>query len=294
VSALGQFVIAGPKQQEILELVSARHAREVLVAIPSPIARLDATNLRVAAKAVQAAALAHGALHSLPPQLFPAQVLQASADALISAARAKDPRLVPKDTRSVMGPLPAALRHRPHRRPHHRRVAATRSLQRFSHALPDRGSRGIGVHARHGGSVAAPYQRPDGVYVAPRLPSPADPTVGMVALRAALQKLGSPYVWAGGGPGTFDCSGLVQWAYAKAGRRFTHFTGSQWNEARLIKPRQILPGDLILFEHRVGHRQVIHHVGIYLGAGWMVNAPFTGQYVDVLPVWKHVAGVVRP
>jgi cell wall-associated NlpC family hydrolase len=294
VSALGQFVIAGPKQQEILALSSARHKRQVLIAIPSPIARLDATNLRAAAKAVQSVALAQGALHTVPPQQFPAQVLQASADALILAARAKDPTLVPKDTRSVIGALPRALRHRPHRRPHHRRVSGTLSLRRFSHSVPDRGSRGIGVHARHGGSVAAPFQRADGVYVSPRLPSPANPTVGMVALRAALQKLGSPYVWAGGGPATFDCSGLVQWAYARAGRRFTHFTGSQWNEARLIKPRQILPGDLILFEHRVGRREVIHHVGIYLGAGWMVNAPFTGQYVDVVRVSSGVAGVVRP
>jgi cell wall-associated NlpC family hydrolase len=294
VSALGRFVIAGPKQQEILGVSSARGRRQVLVAIPSPIARLDATNLRAAAKAVQAAAVARGALHALPPQQFPAQVVLASADALIAAARAKDPTLVPKDTRSVMGPLPKALRHRPHRRPHHHRVTGTRSLQRFSHSVPDRGSPGIGVHARHGGSVAAPFQRADGVYVNPRLPAPANPTVGMVALRAALQKLGQPYVWAGGGPGTFDCSGLVQWAYARAGRRFTHFTGAQWNEARLIKPRQILPGDLILFEHRIGRHEVIHHVGLYLGAGWMVNAPFTGQYVDVVPVSSGVAGVVRP
>ena len=231
VSALGQFVIAGPKQQEILALSSAHHKRQVLIAIPSPIARLDAANLRAAAKAVQTAALAHGAMHAAPPQQFPAQVLLASADALIVAARAKDPTLAPKNTRSVMGPLPRALRHRPHRRPHHRVVRATSSLRRFSHSVPDRGSPGIGVHAHHGGSVAAPFQRPDGVYVSPRLPSPANPTIGMVALRAALQKLGPPYVWAGGGPGTFDCSGLVQWAYAHAGRRFAHFTGSQWNEA---------------------------------------------------------------
>jgi cell wall-associated NlpC family hydrolase len=47
-----------------------------------------------------------------------------------------------------------------------------------------------------------------------------------------------------------------------------------------------------LFEDR--HRTTIHHVGIYLGAGWMVNAPFTGQYVDVVPVPSGVAGVVRP
>jgi cell wall-associated NlpC family hydrolase len=116
----------------------------------------------------------------------------------------------------------------------------------------------------------------------------------MVAIWAGLQKLGQPYVWAAAGPSTFDCSGLVQWAYARAGLRFTHFSGAQWNEGRLIKPKQILPGDLLLFDHRIGGRQVIHHVAIYLGAGWMLNAPFTSQYVNVVPVPSGVAGAVRP
>jgi cell wall-associated NlpC family hydrolase len=139
--------------------------------------------------------------------------------------------------------------------------------------------------------LPAPFQRRDGVYIDPRLPRPTNPTIGMIAIRAALQKLGQPYVWAAGGPSTFDCSGLTQWAYARAGIHLIHFTGSQWNEGRLLKPRQILPGDLVLFAHRHGP---IHHVGIYLGAGWMVNAPFTSQYVSVTRVSSGVAGVVRP
>jgi cell wall-associated NlpC family hydrolase len=114
------------------------------------------------------------------------------------------------------------------------------------------------------------------------------PTVGEVALRAAMKQLGRPYVWGGAGPSTFDCSGLTMRAYARGGVRLTHFTGSQWNQGRLIPARDALPGDLILFGHPV------FHVAMYLGAGWMLNAPFTGHYVDVAPVWKHVAGVIRP
>jgi cell wall-associated NlpC family hydrolase len=294
VSALGSFVTAGPLQQEIVGLTTAHRKAKVIVSIPSPIVRFNATNLRLAARAVAAAAVAGHALDTAPTLPYPAQVLQASSDALILAARAKDPALVPKDTRSVMGGVPKALRHRSHRRPHHRHIRATHSLERFSHAVPDSGSAGVGVHAHHGGNVAAPFLRPDGVYVYPHLAMPENPTVGMVALRAALLKLGSPYVWAAGGPSTFDCSGLVQWAYAHAGRHFTHFSGAQWNEARLISPRDILPGDLILFDHLVNHHEVIHHVGLYLGAGWMLNAPFTGQYVNVVRVSSGVAGVVRP
>jgi cell wall-associated NlpC family hydrolase len=116
----------------------------------------------------------------------------------------------------------------------------------------------------------------------------------MVALRSALQKLGQPYVWAAAGPSTFDCSGLTLWAYAHAGIHLTHFTGSQYNEGRLLKPKQVLPGDLILFDHLIGGREVIHHVGMYLGAGWMVNAPYTGQYVNVVRVPGSIAGIVRP
>jgi len=294
VSALNAFVTVGPRQEAILGIATSTSPSRVLVAIPAPIVRADNTNLRAAASAVMAQALHSGALTAPPPYQFPAQVLQASADALIRAARAQDPSLTPMDTRAVMGPVPPNVRHHSHPRPRHRHVKATHSLARFSHALPDSGSGGIGTRRTHGGSAPAPFQRRDGVYVEPRLPRPASPTISMVALRAALKKLGQPYVWAAAGPRTFDCSGLVQWAYAHAVLRFTHFSGAQWNEGRLIKPSQILPGDLILFDHLINHHQVIHHVGIYLGAGWMVNAPFTGQYVNIVRVPSGIAGIVRP
>jgi cell wall-associated NlpC family hydrolase len=150
------------------------------------------------------------------------------------------------------------------------------------------------LHRLHGGAHPAAYQRPDGVYVDPTLPSLTAPTIGEMALRTALGKLGQPYVWAAAGPSTFDCSGLTQWAYAHAGVGLAHFTGDQWNEGEKIPGRDILPGDLILFEYPVGHREVIHHVAMYLGADWMLNAPYTGQYVDVVPVPSGVAGIIRP
>jgi cell wall-associated NlpC family hydrolase len=127
------------------------------------------------------------------------------------------------------------------------------------------------------------------VYVDPTLPSlRGSPTVSEVALRAALRELGQPYVWGGAGPTTYDCSGLVMHSYARAGVRLVHYSGTQWNQGRLIPASDALPGDLVLFG------DPIFHVAIYLGAGWMLNAPFTGHYVDVVPVWKHVAGIVRP
>jgi enoyl-CoA hydratase len=284
VSAFGDFVTVTPGRDSVIEIANQRSHAAALVRVPGPIATLDAASLRAAASAVETEALRSGALRQAPAYPFPAQILQSSSDALIAVARAHDPSLAPVDTRRVMGRVPGALVHHSRRRPRHLHITATHTLARFTHAVPDRGSGGIGVHRRHGGSAPAVFQKPDGVYVDPHLARPRDSTVGMVALRAALKKLGQPYIWAAAGPSTFDCSGLVQWAYAHAGIRLTHFSGSQWNEGRLISPRDILPGDLILFDHLIDHHEVIHHVGLYLGAGWMVNAPFTGQYVDIVRI----------
>lgn len=261
-------------------------------------ARIDAANLQSAAQAVENQALASHALSDPLPQQSPAKVLMLAIDALLEKAHAADPNGKPVNTVALMGAVPRNLRHRPEHHPKHHYISLTHVFSAVTHALFNRGSRGWGLHRKHDGARPAVMQRSDGVYVDPTLPKLADPTVAETAVRAALQKLGHPYVWAGAGPKVFDCSGLTQWAYAKAGIRLEHYTGSQWNEGRLVPPSDILPGDLILFEHKVGRRhhqhEYIHHVGMYLGAGWMVNAPYTGQYVNVVPVESGVAGVIRP
>jgi hypothetical protein len=251
-------------------------------------AAIDQQNLRLAAYDVQAQALAGGALRRPVSSHRPAVVLFLSLQALLHRARALDPSHRPTDTRAFMGRLPFNLSHRSPRRPWHSHIYATHTLDRFRGPVAVGGSAGNGAHTMFRRSMPAPFQRPDGVYVDPRIPKPTRPTIAAVALRTALHKLGHPYVWAAAGPDTFDCSGLVRWAYGHAGIALDHYTGSQWNEGRLIRPRNALPGDLVL----VGH--TLHHVGIDLAAGWMLNAPFTGHYVDVVPVPKHIAGLVRP
>jgi cell wall-associated NlpC family hydrolase len=251
-------------------------------------AALDDANLRLAANAIEAQALSSGALKHPISRSSPAAVLLLSDVALIDKARSTDRRLVPADTRAVMGPVPYHLAHQERRRPAHFAITRTRTLQRFSHSVGVGGSTGVGAETRFRGVTPARFRKPDGVYVDPKLPSLHHATVSEMALRAALKELGQPYVWGGAGPATFDCSGLVMRAFARAGVPLTHFSGDQWNEGRLIPARDALPGDLILFGHP------IFHVAIYLGAGWMLNAPFTGHYVDVVPVWAQVAGVVRP
>ena len=76
---------------------------------------------------------------------------------------------------------------------------------------------------------------------------PQGHSIGVQALRYALTKLGDPYVWGAAGPSSFDCSGLVMWAYAQVGISLMHFTGDQWNEGEHISRSELQPGDLVFF-----------------------------------------------
>jgi cell wall-associated NlpC family hydrolase len=124
----------------------------------------------------------------------------------------------------------------------------------------------------------APFQKPDGKTVHPTMPDYRNgytPLRAEVAVDAALEQLGSPYVWDAAGPDTFDCSGLTLWSWAHAGVALNHFTGDQVHEGVAVAPNELLPGDLLLFG------ATLHHVGMYLGAGYMIDAPNTGDYVKV-------------
>jgi peptidoglycan DL-endopeptidase CwlO len=117
---------------------------------------------------------------------------------------------------------------------------------------------------------------------------PTGDSVGVQALRWALTKVGDPYVWGAAGPSSFDCSGLVLWAYAQVGISLMHFTGDQWNEGQHISRNELEPGDLVFFF------PTISHVGLYIGNGLMVDAPTFGVPVHVEPVfWSSYVGAVR-
>ena len=119
---------------------------------------------------------------------------------------------------------------------------------------------------------------------------PTDGSIGAQAVAAAMQYLGTPYVWGGASPGGFDCSGLTQYAYAQVGVSITHYTGSQWNEGVRVPADQLLPGDLVFFHSDLGH------MGMYIGNGQMIHAPQTGDVVKISPLSyvSEYQGAVRP
>lgn len=122
----------------------------------------------------------------------------------------------------------------------------------------------------------------------PAINLPTANTVGEQALQAALTRRGDPYVWGAAGPSTFDCSGLVKWAYAQVGINLPHYTVSQWNMGEHISKSQLEPGDLVFFF------PTIEHVGMYVGDGLMLDAPQTGQVVQIQPIfWSEYVGAVR-
>jgi cell wall-associated NlpC family hydrolase len=98
------------------------------------------------------------------------------------------------------------------------------------------------------------------------------------AVNAAMAQLGEPYVWAAAGPNSFDCSGLVQYAYAAAGVSLPHSSSSQARMGTAVTRDQLQPGDVIAFYSPVSH------IGIYIGNGQMVHAPTSGDVVKVASI----------
>jgi cell wall-associated NlpC family hydrolase len=119
------------------------------------------------------------------------------------------------------------------------------------------------------------------------IPPPLGTTA--IALAWAFAELGKPYEWGATGPNTFDCSGLTQFVWHQAGVAIPRVAADQYAWTIPVPLSQLLPGDLVFFG-----RTDIHHVGIYIGDGLMINAPHTGDVVRVSSIWwSDLAGFGR-
>jgi cell wall-associated NlpC family hydrolase len=118
-------------------------------------------------------------------------------------------------------------------------------------------------------------------------------SVAQAAVAFALAQLGTPYRWGAEGAGGFDCSGLVQAAYAAAGLELPRIAQAQYDADPLLPAgAQLEPGDLVFFG---SSRSDVTHVGIVVGDGQMVDAPHTGAVVRIESyAWPDYLGATRP
>jgi peptidoglycan DL-endopeptidase CwlO len=116
-------------------------------------------------------------------------------------------------------------------------------------------------------------------------------TQGGKAVAFAYAQLGKPYQWGATGPGSYDCSGLAQAAWAAAGVSIPRTTYAQWAALPHISTSALEPGDLLYFDG-------VGHVAIYVGGGEIIDAPQTGMDVQKVPLagWyaSTLVGAARP
>jgi cell wall-associated NlpC family hydrolase len=121
--------------------------------------------------------------------------------------------------------------------------------------------------------------------------------VAAAALQFAYNELGKPYKWGATGElGFYDCSGLMLRAYQAGGLTLPRTSRQQWYAgARVWEVSQMQPGDLVFYAYNTADPATIHHVGIYIGAGNMIDAPYTGANVRITPFLRgDFIGAVRP
>jgi peptidoglycan DL-endopeptidase CwlO len=116
--------------------------------------------------------------------------------------------------------------------------------------------------------VGASAATPEGATVVPTS------SYGNNVVSIAMSYLGVPYVWGGASPGGFDCSGLVMYAFDQIGVGLPHSSYAMANMGSYVPYDQLQPGDLVFFDGN-------GHVGMYIGGGEYVNAPYTGAVVRV-------------
>ncbi|MGW5052471.1 NlpC/P60 family protein [Actinokineospora sp. NPDC004072] len=106
----------------------------------------------------------------------------------------------------------------------------------------------------------------NGTYIAP-------PGAAGVAMDAALAQRGDPYEWGAEGPNSFDCSGLMVYAYREAGVSLPRSSRAQWGVGVSVSRGELRPGDLVFYGNSASS---IHHVAMYIGGGRIVHASTFG------------------
>ena len=126
--------------------------------------------------------------------------------------------------------------------------------------------------------------------LAANLPTTPGTTTNPVALKAvafAKAQTGKPYKWAGVGPASYDCSGLVMTSYRNAGITTPRVAADQYGFGTSVPLDQAQRGDLLFYAMDLTQPSTIYHVVIYMGAGQVLDAPYTGAFVGTRPLWTQ-------
>lgn len=174
-----------------------------------------------------------------------------------------------------------------------RRIALERQQAQERAPAPTVAAPGATPTAPSGAQASAPAAVPaPAPAAAPAASASAPPPASSAnaqAARIAVQYVGTPYVWGGGSPSGFDCSGLCSFAYAQVGKSVPHYTVAIYNQFPRVSRDQLQPGDMVFFRG-------LGHMGMYIGGGQMVHAPQTGDVVKISPISirSDYVGAVRP
>jgi cell wall-associated NlpC family hydrolase len=111
-------------------------------------------------------------------------------------------------------------------------------------------------------------------------PAPAPNPGAAAAVAEAKRQIGKPYQYGAAGPGSFDCSGLTMWSWRAGGVSLPHSSSAQYSATSRVAVSALQPGDLVFYG------SPIHHVGIYVGNGTMVEASHEGVPVRYASIYR--------
>jgi len=173
------------------------------------------------------------------------------------------------------------------------RRAAALALQQAAASHQNNGNSNGGGN-NNGGGNGDSNSGGDGGIVPPGGTSISTSAQRQGAIAFAESQVGVWYRWAGAGEvgptvtatgvqnvPAYDCSGLTMRAYQAVGISLAHYTGAQWDAGLHVSQAQLQPGDLVFFATNTNDPSTIHHVGIYIGNGQMIDAPATGEQIGI-------------
>jgi len=187
----------------------------------------------------------------------------------------------------------------------------TASLERARRQWVAEQRRQVAAEAAAAAAAAAAArraQRTTTVSTAPAAPEPSSPPAppadgsaqgtvsgAQLAIAYARAQIGKPYEWAADGPDSFDCSGLTMMAWRQAGVYLDHYSVFQYQKSQPVALGAMRPGDLVFFAADKSDSNTIYHMGMYIGSGQMIEAPYTWENVRISSIYRDsLFGAARP